>query len=314
MARAASKTLIGGFVVGAIALAVLGVTIFGSGRLFRNRPTAVMFFSGTITGLSVGSPVKFRGVTVGQVTKIAAGFDPTDLSIASPVYVEFNPRSLIVSPRGKESLGEGADLFKTGRLYQPLLEKGLKAQLDVLSIVTGQLYINVDFRPEMPTTLVGLEPRYPEIPTIPSLRDQLTETLRKLPEKIMSATDAVDQLVHSPAVQEAAQGFAGATRELEGLIRELRAEVKPLTASLTASSDAAGRTFAQAEQALRQAGTSLEQLRSTLGSYERIAAQNANLGYDLSRTLSELDAAARAVRSLADSLERNPEAVLKGRR
>ena len=331
MARQASKTLIGGFVVGAVALAAAAVTILGSGKLFQNRPTVVMFFSGSITGLSVGSPVEFKGVKVGEVTKIAAVFHPNDLSIAIPVYVEFDPKSLIVSSEGQERLGEPA-LFYSHSYYQPLLDKGLKAQLDIQSLITRQLYVSLDFRPEMPTTLLGLERRYPEIPTIPSIQEQIVKTMQKLPDKIMSATDGIERLVNSPATQETMKDLTVAIHDLDALIREVRSEVKPLASSLRASSDSARRTFAQAEQTLalkegpaaemaasvtetvKKAGASLDEARSTLSAYERIAAQNANVGYDLQRTLAQLDAAARAIRSLAEYAELHPEALLKGRR
>ena len=67
-------------------------------------------------------------------------------------------------------------------------------------------------------------------------------------------------------------------------------------------------------ETMKKAGASLDQMRSTLGSYQKVAAQNANVGYDLSKTLGDLDAAARSMRSLAEYLGRNPEAVLKGKR
>jgi len=318
--RQARKTLIGAFVVGAVALAAAGITVFGSGRFFQKRFTFVMFFSGSITGLSVGSPVEFRGVRVGQVTKIAAVFDPGKLTIIIPVYVEIDPRSLIIS--GSE---DATSVFSRHTLYEPLLEKGLKAQLDIESFITRQLYINMDFHPDSPTRLLGLDPRYPEIPTILSLQDQIVQTLQKLPEKIMNVTDGIERLVNSPAAQES-------LRDLDGLIRGIATELTPLMASLTATSNAARRTFVQAEKtlsmeegppaemaasfidAMTKAGASLDQMRSTLGSYQKVAVQNANVGYDLTRTLADLDAAARSVRSLAQYLELHPEAVLKGKR
>ncbi len=243
MARQAKKTLIGGFVVGSVALAAAGLVVFGSGRFFQKRVTFVMFFSGSITGLSVGSAVEFRGVRVGQVTKIAALFDPKDVSIAIPVYIEIDPKSLIIS--GSE---DASSLLSTSKFHEPLLEKGLKAQLDI------------------------------------------------------------------------------------ELIRAIATEVKPLMASLTATSDKARSTFAQAEKtlsmqegpsaemaasfidAMTKAGASLDQMRSTLGSYQKVAVQNANVGYDLAKTLGDLDAAARTVRSLAEYLQLHPEAVLKGKK
>jgi phospholipid/cholesterol/gamma-HCH transport system substrate-binding protein len=327
MTKGPSKALIGGFVLGGLALAVAAVAVLGSGKLFQKRVTYVMFFGGSITGLSVGSPVEFRGVKIGEVTRIAATFNPRTLDITIPVYVDIDRNSLIVPQEEQRWMGEDP-----GQLYKPLIDKGLKAQLEIQSLITRQLYVSVDFHPELPTRLLGTDPRYPEIPTIPSVQEQIVQTLQTLPQKVMSATDAIQRWVESPALQESTRELAQVLRDLDAVVRALGAEVKPLATSMTATSDAARRTFAQAERTLalkegpaaelaasiaetvKKAGASLDQARVTLSSYDRVAAQNSNLGYDLSRTLAELDEAARAVRSLADYLERNPEAVLKGRR
>jgi paraquat-inducible protein B len=327
MARQARKTLIGAFVVGALALATIAIVVFGSGKFFQKRSTFVIFFSGSITGLSVGSPVEFRGVKVGKVTKIAAVLDPKTVSIAIPVYIEIDPKSLIVS-----GSADPGSVLSTDDFYQPFLDKGLKAQLDIESFLTRQLYINMDFYPDQPAKLLGLDRRYPEIPTIPSLQDQIVQTLQKLPEKIMNVTDGIERLVNSPEAQES-------LRDLDGLIHSMAMQIKPLMASLTATSNAARNTFAQGErtlsqaektlsltegpsaemaasfiEAMRKGGASLDQMRSTLGAYQKVAVQNANVGYDVTRTLGDLDAAARSVRALADYLERNPEAILKGKK
>src|SRR5215470_900887 len=145
MARQPNKPLIGAFVVGAVALAVVGLVVFGSGKFFQKHFTNVMYFSGSITGLSVGSPVKFRGVQVGQVTKIAAVLDPKTMSMSIPVYVELDPDSWIVL--GQEGPGRSPASVS---FYEPLVEKGLRAQLDVESFVTGKLYVNLDLHPETP--------------------------------------------------------------------------------------------------------------------------------------------------------------------
>jgi len=320
VARQPRKTLIGAFVVGAVALAAVGITVFGSGKFFQKQLTFVMFFEGSITGLSVGSPVEVRGVRVGQVTKIAAVFDPKDLSIAIPVYIEVDPKSLIVS--GSE---DARSVFSGQRLHEPMLAKGLKAQLDIQSFVTGQLYIKLDFYPDRPTRLLGLDARYPEIPTIPSLQDQILQTLQKLPEKIVTIADGIARLVNSPAAQDSLS-------HLDGLIQSIATEITPLMTSFRATSDTARNTFVQAEKtlamregrsaemsasftdAMKKAGASLDQMRSTLESYQKLAVDNANLGYDLTRTLGDLDAATRSVRSLAEYLELHPEAVLQGKR
>jgi paraquat-inducible protein B len=329
MAREARKTVIGAFVLGAVALGIAGVTVLGSGKLFRNRPTFVLYFSGSITGLTVGAPVAFRGVKVGEVTRIAAVFDPTDLSIAIPVYVELDPESLILAKSGERSAGDAPGPH---RFYQPLVDKGLKAQLDLQSLLTMQLYVTLDFHPELPTRLVGLDPTCPEIPTIPSFREQIAATLQKLPERILSATEAAETLLRSPALQAGMQDLGGLIRDVDLLAREVRAEIKPVSASLRASSDAARRAFAQAEATLAleegppaelaaslaetatQAGATLEQMQGTLAALEAVVSQNADVGYDVARTLHEVESAARAARLLAESIDLHPEAVLKGKR
>jgi len=331
MAKEANKTLIGTFVVGAIVLAVIGIIIFGSGKFFQKRIIFVMYFPGSVTGLTVGSPVEFRGVKIGEVTKIAASFNPADLSITIPVYVEFDPKSLVIPGKQRNAFTLGNYQF-----YKPLLDKGLKAQLKVKSFITGQLYISVEFYPNKPSRLVGFDTGYPEIPTIPSDMEQIMSTLQKIPitdiaDRLARAADGIDKAVNSPAIGAGMKNLNHVLVDLNTLIKDLNAEVKPLAKSLRDSSDAARGAFVQAEKTLalkegvpgeiaaglidstKQAGASLEQMRKTLASYEKIADRNANIGYELDKTLVELDGAARAIRSLADYLERHPESLLKGK-
>ena len=93
MSKPVNKTVIGIFVVVAIALVVAAILILGSGKFFKHNPTFVMYFQGSVKGLSVGSPVVFRGVKVGTVTDIKMLFNPKDLSVMIPVYVELEEGS-----------------------------------------------------------------------------------------------------------------------------------------------------------------------------------------------------------------------------
>src|SRR5262249_38705878 len=123
------------------------------------------------------------------------------------------------------------------------LGKGLRAQLNVESFVTGKLYINMDLHPETPQKLLGLDPRYPEIPTIPSLHDEILKTLHELPEKIIAVADGVERLVNSPAAQDS-------LRDLDGLLRAVSKEIGPLMANVRSTSDAARSAFRQGEKTL----------------------------------------------------------------
>ena len=124
MSKPANKALIGGFVVGAIALIVAGILIFGSGRFLGKTYKFVMYFDGSVKGLNVGSSVVFRGVKIGTVTDILLRYDPADMSIKIPVIIEIEPDRVDViggPPRERDverTLGE-------------LIERGLKARLQM---------------------------------------------------------------------------------------------------------------------------------------------------------------------------------------
>src|SRR6516164_2529676 len=91
MAKKASPKLIGGFVIGAIALVVAGILAFGGGAYFAQTRAAVLYFQGSLSGLQVGAPVTFRGVRVGSVTKIVIHYDVLAQKLAIPVFIEINP-------------------------------------------------------------------------------------------------------------------------------------------------------------------------------------------------------------------------------
>ncbi len=129
MGKKVSPTLIGAFVIGAVALAVLGVFVFGSGQFFKKTRPYVMYFPGSVNGLSVGSPVKFRGVQLGQVTNIELVFDAAaqDQAPRIPVYAELDPKKIIV---------EGTTMkMSDPRMLQAFFDKGLRAQLQSQSLV-----------------------------------------------------------------------------------------------------------------------------------------------------------------------------------
>ena len=332
MAKPINKTLVGLFVVGAVVLAVGAIALFGSGKFLSKRLIFVMNFSGSVHGLTVGSPVEFKGVQIGEVTAISARFNPKSLSIVIPVYVEVDPESLAIPGETREKM-QSSDYPFAGRL----IAKGLKAQLRMKSMLTGQLYIAVDFYPDKPIELVGLEKRYPEIPTIQSTGDVIMATLENLPiteiaDRLMKVTEGIEKIVNSPDVTESLKNLNLSLRDINGLVRKIDAEIKPMTASLTATSNAAQGAFVQAEktlalkegepgkiagklqETLAQVGTTLEEMKSTLASYNQIADKNANIGYDVSKTLMEIETAARSIRSLTDYLERHPEALVKGKK
>ena len=352
MAQEANKSLIGLFVVGAIALAVIGVAIFGSGKLFKDNPIYVMYFDGSINGLTVGAPVEFRGVKIGEVSDIKASFNRKNLDIVIPVYVRIVNENFDLS-------GEGSLLptFNKYQFYKPLIAKGLRAQLKVKSFITGQLFISVDFEPDKPAKFVRLDTRYPEVPTVPSDMQQLMATIQKIPfsviaDRLARAMEGIDKTVNSPEIGKGLKNLNKIIVETNLLVSHVDAELKPLVATLTETSSsaksafssvgelavdlkgtsiAARGAFTQAEKSLAlkegvpgelaagirdataKAGASLEQMRATLAAYEQLPEGKAGIGHDLRHSLAEIDETARSLRSLADYLERHPESLLKGK-
>ena len=328
MSKKASKTLIGTFVLGAIVLVVAGVIVFGSGKFFKKSQKYVMFFEGSVKGLQVGAPVAFKGVNIGQVTDIVLRLDPENLSIMIPVYVEIDPE--------KFQMGIDRKKVKQYQYYNLLIEKGLKARLEVQSFVTGLLMIGVDFYPDKPIRLVGLEKKYPEIPTIPTAFEELSKTVQNLPlkeiaENLNSSLAGIDRIVNSPELKESISSLNQALKSIDKLAKNIDSQVEPLSSSIRNTSDAARAAFVQAEKTLalkkgvpgeigtgitdtmKTARLTLEEIQKAVKNIDRIAVQNANLGYEIAQTLEQIGALSRSLRVLADYLGQHPEALIKGK-
>jgi len=329
MSKPVNKTLIGVFVLGAVTLAVTAVLIFGSGRYFAPVKKFVLFFEGSVKGLNVGAPVIFRGVKIGDVTGIQLHVDPKHLTTVIPVYVEIDPRTFTV-PEELKPLAK--DVEKKYVFIQPLIEKGLKAQLQMQSFVTGQLMINLDFYPDKPIKLVGFEKKYPEIPTVPTSMEELTKTLQDLKldelyKKVMLTVEGIEKIVNSPELLSTIRSVNQTMKSADRLVNNIDVQAGPLLANLQRSSEAARNALAEVEKALsaekgipaqleetlKTTNSTLKQVENTFATIQRMTEENAHIGYELDRALKELSASARSIRILADYLEQHPEALLKGK-
>jgi paraquat-inducible protein B len=197
MSKAPNKTLIGAFVVAGIALLAGSVMVLGSGKFFDKNPRVYVYFNGSVKGLQVGSPVMFRGVKIGEVTNISLDLDAQDLSVLVPIEIELKPKSFSV-------IGATPGFIPS---LPALIERGLRAQLQVASVVTGQLTVYLDFVPGAPAKMNGpKDARYPEIPSIPTNIEQLQQRLEALPiNDIMAKLDAsltgIDRIANSPNIE-----------------------------------------------------------------------------------------------------------------
>lgn len=302
MSRRANPIWIGGFVVGAVVLVVVGVMAFGSGVIFRNTTTYVMFFGGDLSGLRVGAPVTFRGVPLGNVTDIRASlqrrYDRVETRIS--VYAELAEGAIDI---GEDMPRPGAE----AEGYRLLIENGLRAQLQMQSLVTGQLFVQLDFHPDEPPIFVGGDPSVLEIPTIPTPLEIVTRSARRVLERLGElpleeivenlnlSLEGAGRLLNSEETQSALKNLNGAVADLRQVIGRTGRRVDQLTARL--------------DETLDNANAALEEARGSLGALD----EDSELRYELNMLMREATEAMRAMRVLAETLERNPESLLSGK-
>ncbi len=294
MSEKPKATLIGIFVVGALALAVAAILLFGSGRFLRSQVTYVAYFNGSIKGLGVGSPVLFRGVKVGEVSKIKMEFNLKDLSVRIPVFLNCNT-SLLTKVSGRQDPHD---------FFDKMVKSGLKAQLQMQSIVTGQSIVALDFHPDKPVVLVGVDNTVPEIPTIPTTVQELSKTfedipLKELVAKLLSAVDGLNRLVRSPEIISSVRSINETMVDVRTLLANVNKEIVPLKTGINDTAEKATDTMKKVDKVLT--------------TVEGILADDSAPRYELDNTLKELSAAAHSMRVLAEYLEQHPEALVHGK-
>jgi paraquat-inducible protein B len=323
MSTKVNKTAIGAFVLGAIALLVAGVLVLGAGKFFTEQFAYVSYFDGSVKGLSVGSPVMFRGVKVGSVTDISITVDPAKRQLKIPVIFTLEPEKF---------KGSKDEFRRDPRTIAKAVEMGLRTQLQTQSFVTGQLMVALDFFPDKPANYVGLYKDYSEIPSIPTPLEQLQKTIEDLPfkeivENLNHTLAGVERLVNAIDAKKTTETIEAAFKETQAMVQNLNSRIGPVTeniAQAARSADAAlletretmvavrsdtQNVLDKAQTTLVSAQSALKQSEQTLQAY----GEDSRLVVDLNKTLRELSATTRSLRQLSDYLERHPEALLKGK-
>jgi paraquat-inducible protein B len=295
MAKRSNPKLIGAFVVSALALAIAGAIAFGGTQFLVTKHKAILYFEGSVAGLNVGAPVNFRGVKVGTVTNIEINYDIDKQTMEIPVEIEIIP-DLIHVTSGQRS----------ERNIQKLVERGLRAQLVVQSLVTGQASIEFDFHPDTPIRLVGARTDLPELPTIPSSMAALQANVTAVLEKISKMPlDQISQQV-SDAIGELQQTLTNAT----SLIKKVDTDIGPTLTNLQETSEQAKALMATANDRMQMRdGEPLQTLNDTLTDYGDLARQLQGktniLSGDLQTTLNTLNSALAQINDVATLLERD---------
>jgi paraquat-inducible protein B len=322
--------LLGMFVVGGITLLVIGAVVFGSGRFFKEKVPRVSYFQESLAGLNEGAPVNFQGVRIGTVTRIVFEYDRAALEFATPVYFELDPSRFVETGQVPETREEAT---------AALIDKGLRAQLGVASLVTGQRVVNLVIAPDTEPELLADEKPGVEIPTIPSETTELKTTvndvlnrlaklnIERIDDDLHAALSGFTKLVSNPEIAEIIHNANLTVPDIRKLIGNVDQEVDPLAESIRTAADGVADTFETADGALEKADGAIAEARKTfvdaqgtLRRGDKFLADASGLIEPRSQPYSELvtmmreiTATARSIRSLANTLERDPESLLFGR-
>ena len=338
MSKPVNPYTIGAFLVGSLTLLIAGVLIFGGGQFFKKKADYVIYFDGTLSGLSVGAPVTLQGVRIGSVKEISLELDQKFSSISKPVVIEIDP-AVVLDSSGKP-FQAATSLEARRKNAKQLIAAGLRAQLQTQSLLTGLLYIECNFFPDQPAILRGVNYRgLPELPSIPTTVDQIKNTaeemftrLRKLPieaiftdlsvtMKEVSGILVSDELKENRAalsrtLNETEKLVANLNRNLgplvsnmNGTVTDTRAMVQDFTRDMRPVLASTERALKEATIALDTANSVLNESKYTLNSVDALTAPDAPLW----QSLEALRNAAQSTRNLADYLERNPNSIIFGK-
>ena len=324
MSVRASPTAIGLFLIGAIVLTVLGVVTLASITWFQPRSSFVSFFGESVNGLERGAAVKFQGVPVGTVTELLILIDERDKTFQVPVVYEIDLDRLTTE------LGTSIPLDDPDVLRRQIAD-GLRAQLQMESFVTGQLYIELKYRSDAaPPELESRPTAYPEIPTTYSFLAQfgteagsLIEDVVKILFRVNEMLEEVDMQGINTAVVASARSIQNLvdSRELQGAVGELPEITEKLKRTMDDMQIVAARLSAAFEPLPQQmegmnasALATMQALRDAIEETHTLLTTDAGIGYQMERTLGSLRDAAEALRVLAIALDRNPDMLIRGKR
>jgi paraquat-inducible protein B len=262
----------------------------------------VLNFQESVRGLAKGAPVEFRGIKVGRVVDIKLELLVDGPSFLIPVLVEIEPERIrLIGGALPGSMPESEPDELRQEFIDTLIEKGLRAQLKPGSLLTGQIYVDFDIHPEAPPAPVVYGGKYPVFPTVPAPLEQIRTMVNRM-------FDRVEKLPVEQVVQDLQETLQGANRLVNST--ELQGSVNALNATLQQTKQLTTKVNRGMTPEIM---TMVSQTRDTMNSAEQLLNAYAPLDKDLKLMLEEFSRAARSFRDLTDYLERNPNAMIRGK-
>jgi paraquat-inducible protein B len=258
----------------------------------------VMYFNSSVRGLNPGAPLEFKGIQIGSVLDVKLEFNSEDTSFRIPVLVEIEPDRIIDRTANEDATA--------ANMLQTLVERGLRARLSTGSLLTGQLYVELNMYPGSEAVYVGdNNTMHPELPTIPGAFEAMTESIQNFISKletvdveemgndILGILDGTNELLNKDQNEQAVTDLQGSMRSLRQILQNVES--------------------AGIDETIKSANTVLVNLNQTLTMLDGVLTPNSPLQYNIIQVTSELEETARALRALVEMLERQPQAIIFGR-
>ena len=264
----------------------------------------ILFFNSSVRGLSRGAPVEFKGIKVGSVLDVRLEYDPNQTSFRIPVLIEIEPQRIIA---------RGGELETSYETLDKLVERGLRARLQTGSLITSQLYVELDMHPGTAINLSGENTAYPELPTLDSSNfaaitqsaeallaklnaidiDSIAESALETIRSADTTMDNANALITTPGLKMAVEDMQSSMNSLKNILQNV--------------------DESNIDQVIQTSQRVLEQLDDTLDKTGNLLDPNSPMQYNLIKLTGELEETARSIRSLVDTLERHPQALIFGK-
>jgi len=315
MSKKANPALIGGFVLGAIALALVGVIVFGGSRAFEETFTCVAYFPESISGMDVGAPVDLLGVRIGTVTSVKAVIDGLDV---------YRPVEFQIENSRMEYVNDDDDVEKkeVGGYLEEAVQRGLRARIASQSMLTGKLQIELGFWSNTPIRRIDRDIGIWQMPTIPSPLAAISEKFEDLPiQEIVYETHramkGLAELINSEDTKDLIATLNGTLSNIETLIAKINKDIDPAI-------EKASKTMGTANNALDELRTLISTLNGQMEPFlvsltdtsekvSKMMDEQSPLRYQSEQAIRETTRAAKALAQLAEYLERHPESLLRGK-
>jgi paraquat-inducible protein B len=256
-----------------------------------------MYFDGSVRGMGVGSAVEFQGIPIGKIEKIDLKMDKDSLAVRVPVLVSIQPQYF------DESLTK-----ETGEIaVRKLVEKGLRAKLDTVSFLTGQKVITLSMETDPPPATIKVTQFYSEFPTTGTAFEELPFLAADIMLSLDETLAGINKLVNSGKLDKTVDGLNKVLAEAEQAVKAAKETLK------TVDKDTLPSVTNDVNKISQDLSNTMQKIQGSMGQIDRLTAQNSPTQHQLQEMLEEVTAASRALRSLTETLQRQPSSLLRGK-